>query len=52
MSMCWEEALRARFLANLLVFYIVGGLKGDPIICLNVPMLLCEDYVKILTALK
>ena len=34
---CAEKELCVlRFLAILLVFYIVGGLKGDLIICLNV----------------
>ena len=35
------------FLANLLVFYIVDGLKGNLIICFNVLTPLCKDDVNI-----
>ena len=45
MSMCREGALRARFLANFSVFYIVDGVKGDLIICFNVFKLLRKDHV-------
>ena len=40
------------FLANLLVFYIVDGLKGDLIICFNVLTLLCKVHVNIHVALN
>ena len=32
------------FLANLSVFYIVDGLKGDLTICFNVLKLLCKSH--------
>ena len=52
-----------RFLANLLVFYIVNGvkgtliicfyvLKGDLIICFNVLTLPCKDHANIHAALN
>ena len=36
---------------NLLVFYIVDGLKGNLIICFNFLMLLCKHHVNIHAAL-
>ena len=39
-------------LANLLVFYIVDGLKGDLIICFKVLTLLCKDHENIHAALN
>ena len=41
-----------RFSANLIVFYIVDGLKGDLIICFNALILLCGDHVNIHAALN
>ena len=41
-----------RFLANLLVFYIVDGVKGDLIICFNVLTLIRKDHVNIHAAYK
>ena len=47
-GVCAEKELCVtRSLANLLVFYIVDGLKGDLIICFNVGKLLCKDHVNI-----
>ena len=34
-----------RFLANVLVFYVVDGLKAGLIICFNVLKLLCKEHV-------
>ena len=42
----------SRFVANLLVFYIVDGLKEDLIICFNVLKLLCKDDVNVHVALN
>ena len=42
----------SRFFANLLAFYIIGGLKGDFIICFNVLTLFCKDHVNIHAALN
>ena len=39
-----KELCVSRFLANLLVFYIVDGFKGDLIICFNVLTLLCKIH--------
>ena len=51
-GVCAEKELCVtRFLANLLVFYIVDGLKEDLII-FNVLKLLCKDHVNIHAALK
>ena len=41
-----------RFLANLLLFYIVDGLKGDLRICFNVLSLLYKDHINIYAALN
>ena len=50
---CAEKELCVpRFLAILLVFYIVGGLEGDLIICLNVLTLPFGDHVNIHAALN
>ena len=50
---CAEKELCVpRFSANLLVCYIVDGLKGDLIICLNVLTLLCKDQVNTHAALN
>ena len=47
-----KELCVLRFLANLLVFYIVDGPKGDLIICCNVLTLICKDHVNIHAALN
>ena len=50
---CAEKELCVpRFLAILLVFYIVDGLKGDLIICFNVLRLPCKDHVNTHAASK
>ena len=50
---CAEKDLCVpRFLANLLVFYIVDGVKGDLIFCFNIITLLCKDHVNIHVALN
>ena len=52
-AVCAEKELFVpRFLANLLVFNIVDGLKGDLIICFNALMLLCKDHVNTHAALN
>ena len=52
-GVCAEKELCVtRFLAKLLVFYIVDGLNGDLIICFNVLKLLCKDHVNIHAALN